>query len=289
MKITIPIRILILSFFTCSVCSAQQQHHTANSGTHEFFANAKALPCDAFGRVENNDDEVIIDPDPAIRFNIEYVSDNGYVIYIYQKTDNEKNSSGATVLTSKASEFNQKYNSTDGALNSSKKKYFLLSFDEYERSAYKLLKKSSFVVGAATSIIKIRPGIKSTYDRDFPVYFDYGNDFSLGVLFGWKFNSTNPTKKSAFNALFGFGTVALPTDSLRTKGFLTSPATNQGLYGSFGLVMDYQNFQFGVFTGVDWMTGEAGRHWIYRDRPWFGISIGYSIFKTKKPNGEDSN
>ncbi len=284
MKITLHIRIVIVALITNLFCSAQVQ--TANNGTHEFFANAVVECCDAFGTSKG---EPPIAANSGILFNIEYVTnDSSYVIYIFQRNETE-NIESVSRLTARASAFNKMYNSYDGVSNSVERRYFLLSYDEYNRCAYKLRKPASFVVGAATSIIKIRPGIKETHDEPFPIYFDFGNDFSLGVLFGVKFTKKRPTANSAFNLLCGFGTVALHADSVNTKGFLTTPTNNQGLYGSIGAVFDYQDFQFGLFTGLDWMTGKTGTFWIYRNRPWVGISIGYSIFNTKKPSTIDKN
>ena len=35
------------------------------------------------------------------------------------------------------------------------------------------------------------------------------------------------------------------------------------------------------------MSGEIGRNWIYRNRPWIGIGFGYEIFKPKgKPDNK---
>ncbi len=278
-------RILLLTFIVNSFCFSQEQNETANNGTHEFFAYAQIKSCNALG------ENVATTPETAysgIRFNIVYVTSSGYVIYIYQKNEADKNDSTNAVTTS-AIEFNKKYNSIDGTLFSTQRKFFFITFDEYKRCAYRLRKKCGFIVGAATSIIKIRPGIKKTYDQPYPIYFDFGNDFSLGVLFGLKLNPSRPTAKSSFNLLAGFGTVSLPVDSLRTKGFTNTYSNNQGLYGSFGAVFDYQNFQLGLFLGVDFMTGKTGQYWIYRDRPWVGISVGYSIFKRQGASEESSN
>ena len=31
------------------------------------------------------------------------------------------------------------------------------------------------------------------------------------------------------------------------------------------------------------MSGEIGKNWIYRNRPWIGLGFGYEIFKPRGP------
>jgi len=32
-----------------------------------------------------------------------------------------------------------------------------------------------------------------------------------------------------------------------------------------------------VITGIDFLAGEIGREWVYRDKPFLGIGLGFDI------------
>jgi len=245
-------------------------------GTFNFFKPINLHKCDLDGRTKERDSTLI---EKGIWFEISNECPTGYVIHIYKKNETVK-VDDKVELTDESKKFNQKY-----SRENDKDIYFFISFSNLQSHAYKLRNRFSFTIGTATSIIKIRPGIKNTFDDAYPVYFDFGNDFSLGLLVGLKiFNSRNPDGAIAHNILFGFGTTSISVDSASSKGFANSSSNNSAVFGSFGYVFEYRNFQIGAYMGVDFMGGAVGRNWIYRDRPWFGISMGYSIFKTESPN-----
>ncbi len=70
-------------------------------------------------------------------------------------------------------------------------------------------------------------------------------------------------------------------DSLTTKGNLTSSTSAASFSPHLGFIFDYQSFQFGLYTGMDFLDGEPNKLWVYRNKPWMGIGIGYSLFKTE--------
>lgn len=167
--------------------------------------------------------------------------------------------------------------------------YYLLSKEDYKGNAGKLQSLVSFTVGGATSIIKIRPGSKKLLDDKYPINFDFANDFSLGILFGVKINRRKIDPLVYHNVLFGFGLSSVSVDSATTKGFTKTKTNNSALYWSLGYVFEIKKFQIGAFTGIDYLAGDVGKKWVYRNRPWVGISLGYSIFKTQSaPTSVDS-
>jgi hypothetical protein len=71
-------------------------------------------------------------------------------------------------------------------------------------------------------------------------------------------------------------------DSFSTKGIATSATNNAAITAHLGTLYQIDNFQIGLFTGIDFLAGEIGVNWKYRRKPWFGIGLGYSIFQAKR-------
>ena len=49
-------------------------------------------------------------------------------------------------------------------------------------------------------------------------------------------------------------------------------------YWSLGAAYEYDKFNVGVFAGKDRMFGNL-KNWAYQDKWWFGLGIGYDLFK----------
>jgi hypothetical protein len=119
--------------------------------------------------------------------------------------------------------------------------------------------------------------VDNIYSRDFLLTNDVSLGFSLGYKRKW-------SETWGLNFLGGFSLTSVQVDSSTTKGFYKSAANASGVTGHVGVLIENDNFQFGVFTGIDHLAGAAGKRWIYKNQPWVGVAIGYSLFKTKSTN-----
>lgn len=151
-------------------------------------------------------------------------------------------------------------------------------------NAEKLQKKGLFTVGVATSLIKIRPGRKEP-KNGYNIYSEIGNDFNIGVSAGWKFKPYRRLQLS-HSLVGGLSFTSIKTTTYTTKDFLQSESTQACVTFSAGYIFEYNKFQISAFSGIDVMSGEVGRKWIYRNRPWYGLGFGFQIFRAK---GEDTN
>ncbi|MCM5530632.1 hypothetical protein [Parasegetibacter sp. NRK P23] len=158
------------------------------------------------------------------------------------------------------------------------------SEDSYELNAERLEKKGLFTVGAATTLIKIRPGREEPKDG-YNIYSEFGNDFNIGISAGWKFKPYRRTQLS-HSLVGGLSFSSIKVTPYTTQDFIQSEATQGCVTFSAGYVFEYNKFQVSVFSGIDVMSGEIGRKWIYRNRPWLGLGFGFQIFRGQ---GETSN
>lgn len=161
--------------------------------------------------------------------------------------------------------------------------YYKMPLADYNSNAARLEKKGTFTVGASTTLIKIRPGKKEPKD-DYVIYSDFGNDFNIGVSAGWKFK---PYRRLALSHSFvgGLSFSSIKVTPYTTRNFVESEATQACVTFSAGYVFEYDKFQVTGFAGLDVMSGEVGRNWIYRNRPWLGLGFGYQIFRAQGETG----
>lgn len=158
------------------------------------------------------------------------------------------------------------------------------SQNSYELNAVRLEKKGLFTVGAATTLIKIRPGRKEP-KNGYNIYSEFGNDFNIGISAGWKFRPY-PRTQLSHSLVGGLSFSSIKVTPYTTQDFIQSEATQGCVTFSAGYVFEYNKFQVSVFTGIDVMSGEIGRKWIYRNRPWLGLGFGFQIFRGQ---GETNN
>jgi|GEM_PF-3485147 hypothetical protein len=155
--------------------------------------------------------------------------------------------------------------------------YFGIDAEDYLLYAEKLEHRGSFIVGASTTLIKIRPGKKSS-DPNNTIYSEFGNDFNIGFTAGLKLQ---PYRKVDFSGsiIAGFSFTNIKATPYTTKNFLTTEENEGCITVSLGLLFEIQKFQISTFTGLDIMPGQVGQNWIYRNRPWIGLGFGYQIFR----------
>lgn len=170
------------------------------------------------------------------------------------------------------------------AVNSERKLYFLIPANEFDKVTELSLDNWSFTVGIPTIPVKLRFGNKG--EGESPRYFRFEGNISLGLTVGGKYSFGGGNKK-AVNFLTGFTVASVQVDSLTTKGKINSNTSAASFSPHFGLVFEIDRFQFGIFTGIDYLNGEPNKYWVYKDKPWLGIGFGYSLFKTEGINNEN--
>lgn len=194
-------------------------------------------------------------------------SDKDYIIQVSKFTSGKDEAIAQNKLTFKR-------NLTDDI-------YFKLSSDQYTNFAEENKKTGSFVVGASTTLIKIRPG--NGEDGENAIFSEFGNDFNIGVTAGWRI--IYGKRDVSVSLVGGIGFSSIKVTPQTTRDFIDSESTQSSISFSAGAIFEVQKFQISTFLGIDTMSGEIGRNWIYRNRPWIGIGFGYEIFKPKgKPD-----
>ncbi|MFK7799322.1 MAG: hypothetical protein AB8E82_17865 [Aureispira sp.] len=159
------------------------------------------------------------------------------------------------------------------------KLYFFIPFKDFDTICEKKITKHSFTVGIPTIPAKLRFGNGGTGED--PRYFRFEGNLSLGLSGGYKY-SFGKNNKYAINGLFGFTIAAVAVDSMTTKGLVNSNTSVASFSPHLGLVFDVNSFQFGLYTGIDFLYGKPNKHWVYRNQVWLGIGIGYSLFNTER-------
>jgi hypothetical protein len=156
--------------------------------------------------------------------------------------------------------------------------YFKISSTQYSAFAEELKRRGSFVVGASTTLIKIRPG-NGKDSEDEVIYSEFGNDFNIGITAGWRINDY--TRNVSVSLVGGIGFSSIKVTPQTTRNFIDSESTQSSITFSGGAIFEIEKFQISTFIGIDTMSGEIGKNWIYRNRPWIGLGFGYEIFKPK--------
>ncbi|MCU7548165.1 hypothetical protein OCK74_03525 [Chitinophagaceae bacterium LB-8] len=257
--------------FTLSYAFAQKD---LLKGIHQFTQSTELKEADPLGNEKKDKDANVIKKtvERGWEFTIDRITKDGdYVISFLEWRSNDT--------------LNKEY-----VVENERSKYFILPKAEYELSAQKWEKKGGFTVGAATTLVKIRPGSGDDLKKGgYRVPFDFDNDFNLGLLFGWKHQQTFEPNEIAHNFLAGFGITSIGVDSTTTQGYVKVKSNQSALTLSLGYLFEYNKFQIGAFAGYDLVAGEVGRQWIYRNRPWIGINLGFSIFKAQGTKEKQDN
>jgi hypothetical protein len=109
-------------------------------------------------------------------------------------------------------------------------------------------------------------GAKTRLDSSRPYYV------SLIATLGLAFLPLNDNTNLSMDAMVSM-------DKMASKG----DSTVVGVTGSVGFVIELSDFQLGVLAGIDRAAGEAGKDWIYNNKPWVSFSIGYAFFGSSEP------
>ena len=155
----------LLLFFTTTIFSQELYK------TYRFKADVELPQVKLSGDlVEGGNTEII---SAGLKFTIRSIKtiDSEYVIRISMFTDD----------TQRAIDQNLKYylDSSDNEI------YFLLTKSQFDNKVELVKKAGKFIVGASTTLIKIRPGNNKDEESE-KVVSEFGNDFNLGFTAGWQ-------------------------------------------------------------------------------------------------------
>lgn len=266
MKQFILLILFFLIFLPSHSQTGSQSQEDMRYGRHIFEYDVVLTKCNLDGNPVNGSDPQVIE-DGTIFYITRIVGNDDYIIRIAKYTKGTKKDAKnlAFVENSKGKPF-----------------YYKITSSQYNSDASRLEKKGTFTVGAATTLIKVRPGKKEAKDG-YNIYSEFGNDFNIGVSAGWKFQPYRLMDLS-HSIVVGLSFSSIKVTPYTTRGYIDSESTQACLTFSLGYVFEYNKFQFTPFLGLDVMSGEVGRNWIYKNRPWIGLGFGYQIFRSQGEN-----
>lgn len=253
--------ILLACFWFSGVSNAQEQ----NNITGNFYVTNIDIPVVQFDLAEGSP---IIDVKLIAKRNTKFTAykivGDSLVVKFWDFLDSQSVGGQSQPLVGR------KYISkeTNGA-------YFLMDLEDFNKMTAPFFgSKHSVVWGFSTIPIKLRFKNKSSD-------FDFETGFTLGVNAGYEY-SFRSRKEQAIAFLMGFG---VSTVEVYQTG--VEPSTSGAFTPSLGVLYAFENFQIGVFTGIDVIGGSEGDAWGYNNKPWLGIGMGFTLFQKNK-TGNDS-
>ncbi|MFC5046212.1 hypothetical protein ACFSTE_04415 [Aquimarina hainanensis] len=235
---------------------------------YKFTFGMELEECDALG-TRNRKKEVL---EKNTEFVIERILANGnYVIHVlkYRKVKKDEGINARLVYKDDKS-----------------RKFFFLpknSFEPNTEIKYDT-PRHSFTFGTITVPIKLRFSSRDKEDRR-ENYFDFRGDVNIGLSAGYKLR-IGKKKDFSLNFLAGASITSVEVDEQSTKGFVSTNTKVSAFTPSFNIVFEKKDFQIGVFSGVDFLSGELGDKWVYKHKPWLGIGLGYGILSRDKKESE---
>ncbi|MBK0380564.1 hypothetical protein [Mucilaginibacter segetis] len=267
------ITFLLLFFSICSY--AQTVDKTIYDNRYSFLTSQSLLQCSGSGVDKAG---TLTDIPAHVDFKVTKILEDGN--FVIQFLVWEPNNDSDADITAKA-QLNKKFVSTTTDLKTGKPGardlFFKLPLKEFVNGSEKRLTHHSFTLGALVLPIKLRFGGDSqtpNHKRD----FTFTSDVSIGLSIGYKYS---PSKKYSHNFLTGISLTSVGVTPDNTNNTVTAETNLAAITWHAGYLFQIDNFQIGAFTGIDYLAGNVGRNWDYRNKPWFGIGLGYSIFKSK--------
>jgi hypothetical protein len=111
---------------------------------------------------------------------------------------------------------------------------------------------------------------------------------ALSYGFGWKFKlGNNPYRPHYFTTILYAAGISQQKHFFLAGKYKKEPGQDSVstktdeiavTYMSFGAAYEFDKFNVGVFAGKDRMFGNL-KNWVYQDKWWVGLGIGYDLFK----------
>ena len=155
--------------------------------------------------------------------------------------------------------------------------YFKLTNIEFTEVTTKL--EAGWTFGTVILPLKLRFGDTDNKGNNLR-YFDFTSEVNIGLSIAWRMTRVNTRTIDTY--LFGsLNLSSIPVDSANTHGFQKTKTNTSAISPTIGMVINFKNsgLQLIGTIGYDFMAGELGRKWTYRNQPWIGIGVGFSIFK----------
>lgn len=126
--------------------------------------------------------------------------------------------------------------------------------------------KDKLSIGIITLPFKYRPQNKESFETEFNINTTL--NYSIVNFYNASFNIQGGT---------GFGSVRL--DELNSNVSAENAVNAISLGFIVGPMVQYKNVQFGLYSGVDIINNNSQLNWSHNGKLWFGLGIGYNLFK----------
>jgi hypothetical protein len=235
-----------------------------------------AKKCDLGGTVDSSGDKELLKK--GYKIVVEYATSGDYVISVPKFT------SGSQKVA-----INEKFGTNDA---DPKSYYFLIDVADFEKVCAIPIPTHSFTVGIPTIPVKLRFGnggdTTGTFNNtESPRNFQFTGNLNLGLSGGYKY-SFGRDKEYSFSVVTGFTIGSVDVDSTSTRGSAATKTSAASFSPHLGLVFDFKQAQFGIYSGFDFLGGKLNQDWNFRNQPWLGIGLGYNIFKVGGSKGQVS-
>ncbi len=172
------------------------------------------------------------------------------------------------------------YKENGQEINDTKDYYLIRNNDLNKYSKEFEYKKHKWSMGLLVLPVKLRVFADTTGQ------FEFSDGFSLGTTFSWTYNHKWVNDKT-YNLVLYTGISSISTDSIKTRG-ATNATKIPAFSPAIGVMIEKGGIQIGGFIGWDFPLGNIQRNWVYRNRPWFGVGLGFSIFKIQNPSNTET-
>jgi hypothetical protein len=159
-----------------------------------------------------------------------------------------------------------------------KDRYFLITKRQLDLYAKDIARTCSLVIGALSLPIKLRLSGDDGLDRRNKAFREIGSDFNVGATIGISLRKKT-WESTSVNFTIGAGISSIKVDSTTSLGLLKTATDVTALSPTFNITLVHNDFNFSLSTGIDIVGGELATKWVYRNKPWIGIGLGYNLFK----------
>lgn len=273
--------LILLFLLSCSSLFSQD-----NDDNVYYLTRTISLPRYDIDKAITMHDSMSIIAQKDWRFVIDHSDTNGVIIHFLEW--NKGNSKNKTIYATKkevtVADSDAKGQLVNETVLVDQINYYYLSNADHENH-YKVYVNEnplfSFVTGAMTVPIKIRPGSDAVDDDGNKLRpFDFTGDVNIGLSIGLRIRVDSKGKGFLIPSA-GINLTSVSIDETTVKNDIISSKTNASSLTPFvGLIGEYDNFQIAALVGWDRLSGKTGENWLYQGKPWFGIGLGYNVFNT---------
>jgi len=107
--------------------------------------------------------------------------------------------------------------------------------------------------------------------------FDVTQAVTIGFAYNYRLDKWGMLDNKSADLVLGLNATSVGVDEKTVPGVYTSKALAVAISPVFGFKVRYEGVEFGLLGGIDILTGESRRAWVYRKSPWLGITIGTSL------------